>query len=83
MEKVVIVCVACLLTYLLLIAVVECTSILYSLYSKKVEIESNEIIRIKFREFVNNSYSIERFDKNHTSYEKGINNSSMSCNECN
>ena len=83
MEKVVIVCVACLLTYLLLIAVVECTSILLGLYSKKVEIESKEIIRIKFREIVNNSYSPERFEKNHTSYENELSNSTMSCNECN
>ena len=81
MEKVVIVCVSCLLTYLLLIVVVECTSILLGLYSKNVQ--SQELIRIKFREFVNNSYSREKFEKNYTSYENGLNYSSMSCNECN
>ena len=72
MEKVVVVCVTCLLSYILLIAVFECTYILYKDYSQDCGTEQHQLGKTNISEFMNNSYSAGKHQKNHTRSENGI-----------
>jgi hypothetical protein len=71
MDKVVMVCVACLLAYLLLVGVLESTSIIYKLYSQNSETEHHRLGKNNWIEFLNNSYLAKKQQKNQTSYENG------------
>ena len=68
-KHVIMVCLGCLLSYILLIAVLECTCIYYKDYYQDDKTEHRHLDKNDFSEFMSNSYFVGKLQKNYTSYE--------------